>query len=301
MKKLVVIALFACLVCLVACSGLVYTQYGPAPANPQIWWIPKDNLPQPLYPTSSVDRMPDVSHDGKTVAFTKTIGTSGRIIVRDLSDVSGATERNLTSGYRPRWSPSGAWILFTDQQKIFMIKWDGTGRQQITNPTGEWAGWADDFGHDFLNDNTIIFTRRMLTNANESILLVQDVNAATVYPLFAGSDPVVSHDSKLLAFKGHKYPKGPATFESFYIYEMSPTWRVKLKLDYVFYPGAPPPPIPNPDTYGFSYDDDLLLFSSLVSTPSKYTLFRMKVDGTDVQRIDTPSEARYPDGFKKDW
>jgi WD40-like Beta Propeller Repeat len=291
----------ACLVCLAGCSGLAYTLYNPA--NSQIYWIDSNNpQPQPLFQTAQKDSMPDVSHDGKKVAFTRTSGSSGRIMVRNTSDVIGASEKDLTNGFRPRWSPNGEWILFTDQKKIFIMKKDGTARRQLTDPSGAWAGWADDLGHDFLNDNTIIFTRRKLTNSYDSVLCMQDVNGTEVLPILPGSDPVVSHDGRLLAFKGPTYPMAPATFETFYIFEISPSWRVKLRLTYALYPGAPPPPIPYPDTYGFSYDDARLLFSSRVAATSKYELLSLKVDCTDLQALPgNPYDARYPEGFKMDW
>ena len=155
MKKLLVFVL-VCLLMTWGCASIVYVSQ--ETGRGQLMTATDDVPLQPtaLFVTAFDDSTPDVSHDGKWVAFKRVVGGFDRIIVRKVDDAAGTTEKDLAQGLRPRWSPAGDWVLFRNQGKIYRIRPDGTSLTQITNPP---AGVTDIFGHDFWNANTIVFGR----------------------------------------------------------------------------------------------------------------------------------------------
>jgi Tol biopolymer transport system component len=86
----------------------------------------------------------NLSPDGKTVAFHQTVAGSDCPCTIQLVDVDDAsTERTLTSGMWPSWSPNGKKILFNAPGvggvgDIWVINVDGTGLTNLTQtPSGE--------------------------------------------------------------------------------------------------------------------------------------------------------------------
>ena len=86
----------------------------------------------------------DLSPDGKTVAFHQTLSGDNCPCTIQLVDVAdGATERRLTNGMWPTWSPDGKRIAFNAPGvggigDIWVINIDGTGLTNLTqSPSGE--------------------------------------------------------------------------------------------------------------------------------------------------------------------
>ena len=125
MKKHLAI-LMACLAMTWGCASVVYVsqQTGKGQLMSATDEVPLQ--PSALFVTAHDDSMPDVSHDGRWVAFKRVVGGVDRIIVRQVGDAAGTTERDIAQGTRPRWSPSGSWVLFRNQGKICQVRPDGT-------------------------------------------------------------------------------------------------------------------------------------------------------------------------------
>jgi TolB protein len=89
---------------------------------------------------------PDVSPDGKQVAFTVSESDAERIY---LAPAAGGTSRKLTAspGTVARWSPDGTRIAFSANRGytggIFVINPDGGGERRLTNEGG-WPVWWPD-------------------------------------------------------------------------------------------------------------------------------------------------------------
>jgi hypothetical protein len=300
MKKLLVVALIVSIAWFLGCSKLVCVtdQAG----KTQISWMElTDDVCQPLFVTAYNDSMPNVSHDGKRVAFARADSVR-QIIIRDFINPS---EFALppSPAFRPRWSPTGGLIAYTAGTKVNWIKSDGTGPINSTNPP---SGYSDDYGHDFLDDRTIVFSRVNLhpstPGLEECMLWMKDIVSGAEGSLgHAGKYPVVSHNGQLLAYQGCEIRLLPQTIHSFFILQVAP-WRTIYSAAYSS--ASPPPMIPYPSAYGFSDDDAKLLFSGTPDATSKYRLYRMDVNGGNFAPLTRPGttyNTTSPDGFKWNW
>ncbi len=305
MKKLFAFAMIASLVCFLGCSKLVCVS--DSDGRRQIYWMDLEPTPQPatqLFNTTHNDSSPNVSHDGKRVAFARGDDIK-KIIVKRLNE-SDELPLQQSPAFAPRWSPNGSYIAYTNGAKVCWINSDGTtlpGRETCTNPL---PGYIDDYGHDFLNDGTIIFSRRKsvpsIPGFEECVLWKKDLITGSEESLgHTGKNLVVSHNGQLLAYQGPNITLAPAAFHSFYIVRV-PSWQVIYSATYST--AAPPPAIPYPSTYGFSDDDAQLLFSARLNTTSKYELYRMNVNGSGFAALPGSGNTyntTMPDGFKWDW
>ena len=96
---------------------------------------------------------PQVSPDGKTVAFT--VGTVDKVANRVLNqiftvNIDGTRQRQITTGNSsstgPRWSPDGKRIAYNNGGQIWTMKPDGADREQVTRLSsgGGGAVWSAD-------------------------------------------------------------------------------------------------------------------------------------------------------------
>ena len=144
MKKLFAVAIIVSLVCLSGCSKLVCVtdQVG----RSQISWM---NLTSdecvPLFPTTYNDSMPNVSHDGKRVAFARADGIK-KIIVRQFN-APGELILHFSPAFTPRWSPNGNFIAYTDGTKVCRVSSDGSSDPAAVRCTNPPPGYSDDYGH----------------------------------------------------------------------------------------------------------------------------------------------------------
>jgi Tol biopolymer transport system component len=132
-------------------------------SDTDIWRITPEGKPQPLLRSSAMDQNPNLSPDGKRIAWSSARAGAGPAIWTANADGTGAVQ--LTRGPEayhgsPRWSPDGQWIAFDAQQKTG--RWDlrvmdagGTQVRQLTNgpATNTSPGWSHDgkwiyFGSD---------------------------------------------------------------------------------------------------------------------------------------------------------
>jgi Tol biopolymer transport system component len=106
--------------------------------------------PQSIAPSSRLDREPDISPDGKRIAFVSTRSGSTEIWV---CDADGSNPRQITSmggpftGY-PKWSPDGNTILFGSRREVmpslYVVSATGGAPRRLTKIPAFWASWSHD-------------------------------------------------------------------------------------------------------------------------------------------------------------
>jgi Tol biopolymer transport system component len=293
MKKMIVLVL-VCLLMTWGCASVVYVSQETGRGQLMTATDESPLQPSALFVTAFDDSMPDVSHDGKWVAFKRVVGGFDRIVVRQVGDAAGTTEKDLTQGTRPRWAAAGDWIVFRNQGKIYQVRPDGTSLTQITNPP---AGITDNFGHDYWNANIVVFGRGTGTGSGDTVgIYLQDIPTGTVTgPVLAGSMPVVSHDGSLMASEV-KIATGAALFHFINIYEI-PALRFVYRIGFTYGPNNPS--VSNVGGIAFSADDARLLFSAIPPNETKREIYSIKLDGSDMKRLMTNVwDDFYPEGYK---
>jgi Tol biopolymer transport system component len=293
MKKLLGFVL-VCLLMTWGCASIVYVSE--KTGKEQLMTATDESPLQPfaLFVTAFDDSMPDVTHDGKWVAFKRVVGGFDRIIVRQAGDAAGTTEKDLAQGLRPRWSPAGDWILFRNLGKIYRVRPDGTSLTQITTPP---AGVTDIFGHDYWNANTIVFGRGTGTGPGQTVgIYLQDIATATVTgPVLPCSQPVVSHNGSRMACE-IKYYFGWGTMHYIQIYAV-PSLQALNNISFMY--GPNPTTVQNVAGIAFSADDERLLFSAVPPNETKREIYSIKLDGSGITRLTTNGwDDFYPEGYK---
>jgi Tol biopolymer transport system component len=80
-----------------------------------------------------IDAFPSPAPDGQHLVFVDSQDRSSPVLA--LLDVVSATRTSLlVPGSRAVWSPAGEWIAFSDQGAIKLVKPDGTGLRQLSQP-----------------------------------------------------------------------------------------------------------------------------------------------------------------------
>jgi hypothetical protein len=106
--------------------------------------------------TVDMPESPDISPDGKEVAFSGLAGATGDVFVVNLES---REVRNLTNDnfgdFAPTWSPDGKSIVYlaraSGNDKLFMINVATGQKTQLT------FGTHDDGGAQFIDDDTLVF------------------------------------------------------------------------------------------------------------------------------------------------
>ncbi|NPV03923.1 MAG: hypothetical protein HPY67_04230 [Syntrophaceae bacterium] len=296
MKKHLAV-LMACLATTWGCASVVYVsqQTGKGQLMSATDEVPLQ--PSALFVTAHDDSMPDVSRDGRWVAFKRVVGGVDRIIVRQVGDAAGTTERDIAQGTRPRWSPSGSWVLFRNQGKLYQVRADGTSLMQLTTPP---ANVTDDYGHDYFNATTVVFGRGTGTGAGQfvGLHLVDIASAAVTGPVLGCSQPVVSHDGSRMACEV-KYHFGWGTMHYIQLYTV-PSLQAAGSFSFMY--GPSPTTVQNAGGFAFSADDERLLFSGVPPGETKREIYSIRLDGSGLTRLTTNAwDDVSPDGYKPAW
>jgi len=291
------IFLMACLAMMWGCASIVYVSQETGKGQLMSATDEVPLQPSALFVTAHDDSMPDVSRDGRWVAFKRVVGGFDRIIVRQVGDAAGTTERDIAQGTRPRWSPSGSWVLFRNQGKIYQVRPDGTSLMQLTSPP---ANVTDVFGHDYFNAATVVHGRGTGTGAGQfvGLHLVDIASAAVTGPVLGCSQPVVSHDGSRMACE-LKYHFGWGTMHYIQLYTV-PSLQAAGSFSFMY--GPSPTTVQNAAGFAFSADDERLLFSGVPPGETKREIYSIRLDGSGLTRLTTNGwDDVSPDGYKPAW
>ena len=94
------------------------------------------------------DFSPEISPDGKTIAFARLTSQTSNIY---LIDVDGSNEQLLTEGNFPSWSPDGSKILFSRKNRLLFVR-NMSDSSEHELGEGNYPCWA-------ANGQEIIFTK----------------------------------------------------------------------------------------------------------------------------------------------
>jgi Tol biopolymer transport system component len=120
--------------------------------NLDIWLAnPDGSDPVRLTNDPAEDSWPDISPNGRYVAFASLRTGNREIFVLDLKD-GGVTNVSQSSGDDnwPRWSPNGKEIAFHSNRdgnyNIYVVNADGSGLRPVTTSTvlDQWPDWSPD-------------------------------------------------------------------------------------------------------------------------------------------------------------
>ena len=106
--------------------------------------------------TVDMPESPDISPDGKEVAFSGLVGATGDIFIVDLDSQRGQNVTNDAFGdFAPTWSPDGKSIVYlaraSGNDKLFMLDLATGKKTQLT------FGTHDDGGAQFIDEDTLVF------------------------------------------------------------------------------------------------------------------------------------------------
>ena len=126
-------------------SAILYMNWS---GQSHVWRVPRNGGPPSEITdgTHSNDSYPDLSPDGKTLAFVRSEGDRVRIY---LASPEGKDPKRLLDEQStlPRWSPDGQWILYSPERSvrggIYIVHPNGTGKRQLY-ALGSWGTWFPD-------------------------------------------------------------------------------------------------------------------------------------------------------------
>jgi hypothetical protein len=106
--------------------------------------------------TVDMPESPDISPDGKEVAFAGLVGATGDIFIVNLDSKEVRNVTNDQFGdYSPTWSPDGKSLIYlarvSGNDKLFQLDLASGKKTQIT------FGTHDDGGAQFIDDDTLVF------------------------------------------------------------------------------------------------------------------------------------------------
>ncbi len=138
-------------------SGELYSRFTPDGSSilymnwtgeSHLWRVPRNGGPPVELSdgTKNNDSYPDMSPDGKTLAFVRSEGDKARIHVAS-PDGTGVRRLLDEQSTLPRWSPDGQWILYSPERSVrggvYIVHPDGSGKRQL-RPFGSWGVWFPD-------------------------------------------------------------------------------------------------------------------------------------------------------------
>lgn len=146
------------------------------------------------------DLWPDLSTDGRYVAFASNRSGNNEIYVLDLRDGTLTNVSNSTADDNwPRWSPNGREIAFHSNRAgnydIFVVNADGSGLRAVTTNAAldQWPDWSP-------NGKQLAFRRANDVYTADAIGEEQNVQRLTFLPATIDQMPAWSPDGQRLAF-----------------------------------------------------------------------------------------------------
>ena len=257
--------------------SVVFYSAGGQPNN-QIYAMNPDgsNAGRIIYDTAS-DVDPDISPDGKSIAFTSNQTGNNEIFVQDRSGVRNLTN-NAANDEWARWSPNGKQIVFGSNRdagvfEIYVMKADGTGTPvQLTYPPvlGRYPSWSPDGKQIVFRRGIDIYT----TNADGSGAPVR--LTSEIPPSFAQM-PVWSPNGRYIAFMSFR--EGYCS-----VFRMNADGNEPINLT----PKNPADPSTSWCSRAPSWSADghgIFFMSFRPSTGGQNEIFVMNMDGTNIRQL----------------
>ncbi len=154
--------------------------------------------------SSSAERFPSLSPDGKQIAFMSDSTGEYQLHLRDVATGAVRTLTNFENGYRysPHWSPDGNYIAFIDNsQRLYVIEVSSGDLKHID--TGLWRyNWdLEGFTPSWSSDSRWLAYDRGLENRNNVVFLYdlkEDERHQITSGMYSDRSPVFSADDKKL-------------------------------------------------------------------------------------------------------
>jgi len=111
-------------------SFVVFSEKG----DPDIWVLPKGGKAKPLLATSVPEAFPEISPDGRWLAYASRESGLFQVFVRPLDGSSPSRQVSVTNGQEPLWSRDGAFLFYkaptpgnTTWISIYSVRVSGRG------------------------------------------------------------------------------------------------------------------------------------------------------------------------------
>ena len=227
-----------------------------------------------LTDNSVLDDEPDVSSDGRFIAYETFSGSEWRIM---LMGIDGRSPRELVEGRQPDWSPDDRFIAFESAsfpQQIYVVEVSTGEARQLTNTIGHSRApsWSPD-------GEQIVF---MTEVGNGWQLAIADVNSGAHHEITSGSPdkrfPVWSPDGDLIAYNTLTANGGID-----HIWLVEPSGDNAHRLTSEGQNGRP----------AWSPDGQYLLFNS--SRSGSWLIYRMDRDGSNQQALTSIGDRQRAD------
>jgi TolB protein len=148
-------------------------------------------------PTSGYDTAPDISPDGRQIAFRRVLSDSGPDAAAAVFvvGVDGTGLRQLTpyalDAARPRWSPDGSRLVFSSDsdsdfanQQVWVVNSDGSGLTQLTHESSDNPSFVPDWSPD---GSQIVFSH-FLPIGFFTQLRVMNADGSNEHMIWQGAD-----------------------------------------------------------------------------------------------------------------
>ncbi len=285
MKKALIILFCGIIGLLFGCESLVFVREDSGIKH--IYKMGNNGNSQvPFSPiTSTPYDYPDVSPDGTKIAYTD----GQNVFISDLNDIGGNSQVQLSTptGTKSfvRWAPEQQVIGYANfasgTASIILSATSGANHLPATYPTGS---QSDNGGLDFYLDNNVqymVYSRNgdlysMFFNGTQPASPITN----TPGPAILETLPVVSHDSKLLAFRVSYKLAALGTVDHIQVLSIG-TWSSQHVITM-----QPPAVRGTISSIAFSCDDERLYVAAKTSsTAGSREIFSVKLDGGDQQQL----------------
>jgi TolB protein len=237
-----------------------------------IWVMDADGTdPRKLTDHFGSDSQPDLSPDGKRIAWVRWAQSGSHVMVMD-SD--GGNQRQITQyagDYNyPRWSPDMSRILFTGGHRIFTVKPEGTDLRKVFEDPAipvRGASWSPDGKRVVADTNN--------SSATAQGLWVIDLSTGSASRIFTSEaiSPAWSPNGDRIAFNA-----GPGFS---HIFTIKPDGTAAAQLT-----TGPGQDQGGPARFDPAWSPDGSRLAFMYSQPN-YEIYSMAADGSDVRNLST--------------
>jgi serine/threonine-protein kinase len=156
---------------------LVFGQYERSDTGYDIWSLSlgADRLPSPVLRTQFNERDPEISPDGRWMAYVGDDTGRDEVYVRRYPDASGRRQVSTAGGGQPRWHPDGSELFYKSGRRLVAVRFDVAEAPDLGAPTGLFERPADIVDYDVSRDGRrFVVLEAMDISAPTELILVQN-------------------------------------------------------------------------------------------------------------------------------